>query len=272
MVVMNPSNPVSAPPSLWETLTSSAQAHEVLVVVPTYNERENIQGFLSQLASLALADVCIVDDASPDGTAQVVRAYADTETRIQIHLLARSGKRGLGSAYLETFQHVLKDAPSYQLIVQMDADFSHDPLMLPLLIAQAKAYGAAVGSRYVTGGATPDWNHRRFLLSSLGNIYARWVIKIFFPSYSVRDSTSGFVIWRRDVLARILEQPVMGDGYAFQTAMKLIAFWLGYPPLEIPIIFRDRRLGVSKLNHAIIFEAVILPWKLLWKLSRRTRP
>lgn len=268
MIHLDPNTPVSQ----WETLTSDAQAHEALVVVPTYNERENIQRFLSQLSDLVLADICVVDDASPDGTAKVVREYALTEKRVQIHLLERPGKRGLGSAYLETFRRVLTDAPSYQLIIQMDADFSHDPLMLPLLIAQAKAYGAAVGSRYVTGGATPDWNHRRFLLSSLGNIYARWVIKLFFPSYSVRDSTSGFVVWRRDVLTRILEQPVMGDGYAFQTAMKLIAFWLGYPPLELPIIFRDRRLGVSKLNHDIIFEAVILPWKLLWRLSKRVRP
>lgn len=258
--------------SHWETLNSDAQAHEILVVVPTYNEHENISRFLGQLADLALADVCVVDDASPDGTAKVVREYALTETRLHIHLLERPGKRGLGSAYLDAFRCILADASSYQLIIQMDADFSHDPLMLPLLIAQAKAYGAAVGSRYITGGATPDWNHRRFLLSSLGNIYARWVIKLFFPSYSVRDSTSGFVVWRRDVLSRILEQPVMGDGYAFQTAMKLIAFWLGYPPLELPIIFRDRRLGVSKLNHDIIFEAIILPWKLLWKLSKRARP
>ncbi len=269
---MTPTDTSLLATSTWETLTSGAQAHEALVVVPTYNECENIQRFLGQLADLAAADVCVVDDASPDGTAAAVRDYARTEKRIQIHLLGRPGKRGLGSAYLEAFQRVLKDLPSHQLIIQMDADFSHDPLMLPLLITQAKAYGAAVGSRYITGGATPDWNHRRFLLSRLGNIYARWVITLFFPSYSVQDSTSGFVIWRRDILARILEQPVMGDGYAFQTAMKLIAFWLGYPPLELPIIFRDRRLGVSKLNHHIVVEAIILPWKLLWKLSKRTRP
>lgn len=241
------------------------------MVVPTYNERENIASFLRELSKLDVADICVVDDASPDGTAQAVSDHACTEKQTQIHLLQRPAKRGLGSAYLETFQRVLKELPAHRLIVQMDADFSHDPLMLPLLITQAQAYGAAVGSRYVTGGATPDWNHRRFLLSYLGNIYARWVIKLFFPSYSVRDSTSGFVVWRRDVLARILEQPVMGDGYAFQTSMKLIAFWLGYPPLELPIIFRDRRLGVSKLNHDIIFEAIILPWKLLWKLSKRVR-
>src|SRR3989344_1602047 len=180
----------------------------------------------------------------------------------------RTGKDGLGRCYLDAFAWVQEHAPGYGIVIQTDADFSHDPEMLPLLIERARTYGVAVGSRYVQGGSTPDWDHRRVLLSRGGNLYARTVLRLFYPSYPVRDNTAGFIVWRADVLRSVLKQPVMGDGYSFLTALKFVAFRLGFPAIEVPIVFRDRTLGASKLNKRIILEAVGMPWRLGWKFRK----
>ncbi len=245
-----------------ETFNAELPRAPAVVIVPTYNERENIERLLPVLASLAVpVDILVADDGSPDGTADAVASAAARLGR-RVMLMRRAGKFGLGVCYLDAFHWILEHAPEYGIIVQMDADFSHDPQSLPALIERAKEAGAAVGSRYVAGGSTPDWDRRRVLLSKGGNFYARSVLKLFRPSYPVRDNTAGFIGWRREVLEQVLEQRIFGDGYSFLTALKYAAFRLGHPPAEVPIAFRDRRLGVSKLNRHIILEAFLMPWRL----------
>jgi len=251
-----------------ERFNTHLPAAPILVVIPTYNERENIEGILQAMNLPDVkCDAIVVDDGSPDGTAEAVRQASAASPR-RVLLMRRKGKFGLGVAYLDAHRWILENAPEYQYIVQMDADFSHDPRMIPLLVREAEAYGAAVGSRYVTGGAAPDWDRRRLLLSSAANFYLRSVLRLFFPSYPVRDNTSGFMVWRRDVLQAVLRHPIFGDGYSFLTSLKLVAYRVGYPPREVPIILRDRRLGVSKLNKHIMFEAFKMPWRLGWTFRR----
>lgn len=240
---------------------------KTLILLPTYNERENIEAMLEALNHAEPScDVLVIDDNSPDNTADHVGHLAPS-LGYRVYLMRRAQKFGLGIAYLDAYTWALDHCPEYETFVQMDADFSHDPRMLPLLISQSQAYGVAVGSRYVQGGATPDWKRWRLWLSRLGNLYMRMVLRIFFPAYQLKDSTSGFVSWRRDVLQAVMAQPVLGDGYAYQTSAKLVAFRSGYPAIEVPIIFRDRRLGVSKLSRNIILEAFVIPWKLGWRFS-----
>jgi dolichol-phosphate mannosyltransferase len=234
----------------------------VIVVVPTYNERENIASVLKALELQGLGvDVMVVDDGSPDGTADLA-AQESANVAKRVTVMRRRGKFGLGSAYLDAHRWIVEHASHYRFVVQMDADFSHDPLMIPLLVREAEAYGLSVGSRYVEGGATPDWSHSRLLLSHSANFYLRMVLRAFFPSYPVRDNTSGFICWRMDVLAKVLQYPVLGDGYSFLTSLKAVAYHVGFPAKELPIVLRDRRLGVSKLNKNILFEAVKMPWRL----------
>ena len=182
--------------------------------------------------------------------------------------MSRKGKFGLGNAYLDAYRWMFEHFDAYGTVVHMDADFSHDPHMIPLLVSQASAYGVAIGSRYVVGGCTPDWNWRRVLISLFGNFYMRCVLKLFFPSYPIRDNTAGFIAWKRDVLKDVLKYDIPGDGYSFLTAEKLIAFRVGFPAIEVPIVFRDRRLGVSKISKSIIVEALAMPWRLALKFRR----
>lgn len=242
----------------------------LLVIIPTYNECGNVTRLLSAIASLhprLVFDAFIVDDGSTDGTRESVRAYAKTADH-GVYLMSRKGKFGLGNAYLDAYRWMFERLPPYQTIVHMDADFSHDPNMIPLLVSQSSAYGVAIGSRYVVGGCTPDWNWRRVLISFSGNTYMRCVLKIFFPSYPVKDNTSGFIAWKRQVLSDVLQYDIPGDGYSFLTAEKLIAFRIGFPAIEVPIVFRDRRLGVSKISKSIIIEALSMPWRLAMKFRR----
>lgn len=240
---------------------------EILVIIPTYNEKGNVARMLSKIASLHMGgsfDALIVDDGSTDGTRESVREYAKSANH-GVYLMSRKGKFGLGNAYVDAYRWMFAHMRAYQTIVHMDADFSHDPNMIPLLISQSRAYGAAVGSRYVGGGCTPDWSWSRVLISVLGNFYMRVVLKIFFPSYPIKDSTAGFIAWKREVLADVLQYDIPGDGYSFLTAEKLIAFRMGFPAIEVPIVFRDRRLGISKITKGIIFEALMMPWRLAIK-------
>jgi dolichol-phosphate mannosyltransferase len=245
-----------------ETFNVNIPAALALVVIPTYNERENIEAILTALdASLIKLDVLVVDDGSPDGTAEAVASVAKSKNR-RVHLMRRSGKFGLGVAYLDAHRWILEQKQEYRFIIQMDADFSHDPSYIPALIAEADIHGIAVGSRYVPGGSAPDWSYRRLLISFAANMYLRTVLRMFFRSFGVHDNTSGFIAWRNDVLKIVLRYSVPGDGYSFLTSLKVIAHHVGYSPKEIPIVLQDRRLGVSKLDRRIIFEAIKMPWWL----------
>ncbi|HWR00106.1 MAG TPA: glycosyltransferase [Candidatus Methylomirabilis sp.] len=257
-----PTDPAAARIASVGAFNENLEPAQAVVIIPTYNERGNVEPLLTAICALGVpVDVLVADDGSPDGTADAVASHAGTLPR-RILLMRRKGKFGLGVCYLDAFHWILEHAPHYRIIAQMDADFSHDPQSLPALVEAATAAGVSVGSRYVAGGSTPDWDRRRVLLSKGGNLYARTILKLFRPSYSVRDNTAGFIAWRRDVLEQVLDQKIFGDGYSFLTALKYAAFRLGYPPAEVPIAFPDRRLGVSKLNRHIIFEAFLMPWKL----------
>ncbi len=238
-------------------------ANAAVAVIPTYNERENIQELIEAIGRTQ-TDIFFVDDASPDGTADFIRDAA-RGADVRVWLMRRSGKLGLGTAYVDAFGWLVTEAPNYDVLLEMDADFSHAPAKLPELIAASRVAGISVGSRYVSGGDCPDWPWRRRWLSHYANVYARVVLGLRFKKFSVHDATAGFVAWRRDVLQNVLARRPGSNGYAFQIETKLFAFQDGHVPVEVPIIFRDRRKGDSKISRTIIFEAVLLPWKLLFK-------
>jgi len=233
-----------------------------LVVLPTYNEAENIEAMLTRIrAAVPDADVLVVDDGSPDGTA--ARAEAVATELGQISVLSRAGKSGLGSAYRAGFRYGLER--DYGAFVEMDCDFSHDPDALPLLIAPVESGAALViGSRYVSGGRIPDWSALRRAISWTGNTYARFMLRL-----PVRDATAGFRVYARDVLEAIDLDAVAADGYGFQVEMAYLVDQLGGRIVEVPITFRDRRLGTSKMSGRIVAEALILvTW---WGIRARTR-
>jgi len=240
-----------------------------LVVLPTYNEVGNITEVLRRVRrALPDADVLVVDDASPDGTATVARAEAATLGRIAVR--SRPGKQGLGSAYREAFIEGLRRG--YPVLVEMDSDLSHDPAVLPDLVAAAEV-GAdlVVGSRYVPGGAIPRWPRWRRALSRWGNRYAGWLLAL-----ALTDATSGFRAYRAGVLARIDLPSVRADGYGFQIEMAHRVARAGGRIVEVPIQFLDRTRGVSKMSARIIAEALWLVtwWGMRERLAaiRGTRP
>lgn len=226
-----------------------------LVVIPTYNERDNIGPITrAVLAADARVDVLIVDDASPDGTGEVADALAKEEPRVSV--LHRRGKEGLGRAYLHAFRVGLERGYSY--LVEMDADFSHHPRYLPQLLDQAVAGADLVlGSRYVPGGGTVNWGLGRRLLSRGGSLYARRVLGV-----SVRDLTGGFKCFSRRVLEGLDLDAVMSSGYGFQIELTYRALKKGFSVTEVPIVFEDRRVGQSKMSRRIFMEAVAVVWKL----------
>jgi len=241
----------------------NGRAHQTAaVVIPTYKEREHVAPLLEALAAMRV-DVLFVDDGSPDGTAEAIREKA-RDMPMQVWLMRRPGKLGLGTAYVDGFGWLLAHAPGYRVLIEMDADFSHDPARLPDLIAAAERSGLAIGSRYVTGGSTPDWPMRRRLLSRGANVYAAAVLGLRFKDFRVRDATAGFVAWRLDALQAVLRCEPASNGYAFQIETKFHATLAGYRPEELPIAFHDRRIGVSKISRAILLEALVLPWRLLF--------
>jgi dolichol-phosphate mannosyltransferase len=211
------------------------------------------------------ASVLVVDDGSPDGTGELVQKIATGNDRV--HLLVGEGKQGLGQAYVRGFGWGLERG--YEVFVEMDADFSHDPRALPDLLEATRACDVAVGSRYVRPGGVEGWSWSRHLLSRAGNIYARIVL-----GFGVRDSTSGFRCYRRSVLEAVGLEQVRSNGYAFQIDMTYRAWKLGFVIREVPITFRERSLGSSKMSRAIVVEAVVAVGR--WALSdlgrRRRRP
>lgn len=233
-------------------------AEKGLVIVPTYNERENIRRLIETvLAQDARLEMLIVDDNSPDHTGDIADEFARTNARV--HLMRRSGKMGLGTAYRDGFRWALERA-EYEYIFEMDADFSHDPAHLPLFLEAAERADFVLGSRYLDGNVTVvNWPIRRLLLSYGANVYARVV-----TGMHLWDATGGFKCFHRRVLAAIDLSDVRSNGYAFQIEMSYRAFRKGFMGIEIPIVFSDRTHGVSKMNKGIVREAVLMVWRLRW--------
>ena len=226
---------------------------DVLVVIPTYNERENLSGLVRAVLGCGVR-VLVVDDDSPDGTGEAADALV-AEFPGRVDVLHRTGPRGLGRSYVDGLQRALAGAAD--LICQMDADWSHDPRYLPEMIAAANRYDVVIGSRYLRGVSVVNWPLHRIILSALANRYIRLVTGL-----RPRDCTSGFRCWRRSVLARLPLTGVASDGYAFLVEILFRANDAGARIGEVPIIFVERRMGYSKLSGGVLFESVLIPWRL----------
>ena len=224
-----------------------------LVCIPTYNERENVQLVIPQVLGATDCDVIVVDDDSPDGTAAVVATMAAADPRV--HLVNHRPKLGIGPAYKEGFRAALALEPEF--IVQMDADLSHSPSMLPELIALGAESDLVLGSRYLRGITVVNWPIERLLISYFGNWYARKVTRL-----PVTDATGGFKCWRRAALTAIHPERVRSNGYAFQIEMTYRAWSRGFRIRELPIVFNDRTVGDSKMSKRIAFEALWIVWWL----------
>jgi dolichol-phosphate mannosyltransferase len=232
---------------------------EKLVVIPTYNEKENISNILHAVFNLnENFHVLVIDDGSPDGTAQIVK---DLQSKFpgQLFMEERKGKLGLGTAYIHGFKWGI--ARNYQFIFEMDADFSHNPNDLPRLYNACKNEGAdlAIGSRYTKGGGVVNWPANRIALSKGGSLYTR--IITWMP---VKDPTAGFMCYRKEVLETIDLDKIAFVGYAFQIEMKFATWKLGFKIKEVPIIFQDRTYGISKMNKGIVKEGILGVLKLRW--------
>ena len=225
------------------------------VVIPTYNEVDNISEMIKQLTALPLPGlkILIVDDNSPDGTADIVRKLQATHSNLR--LIVRPGKAGLGRAYIHGFSHALEQGAD--AILQMDADFSHDPQDVPRLFKQLESSDMVIGSRYAEGISVVNWPLSRLLLSTAANFYARVVTSI-----PLKDTTGGFRAWSAELLKSIDFSTVHADGYGFQIVMSHRAWKKGAKIVEVSIIFTERRLGQSKMSRSIMWEAFWLVWRL----------
>lgn len=225
-----------------------------MVVVPTYNEKDNIERLVRAILDLKRElHVLIVDDNSPDGTGEIADRLAGSLS--EVHVIHRKGKLGLGSAYREGFRYALKEGAP--LIFEMDADFSHDPSYLPLFLEKINDYDVVVGSRYLNGVSVVNWPIRRLMLSYGANIYTRIVTGL-----RLTDCTGGFKCFRREVLASIDLGRIKSDGYSFQIEMNYRCMEKGFRIGEVPIIFIDRHAGSSKMSKKIVREAVVMVWRL----------
>ena len=221
-----------------------------LVIIPTYNEKENIDNIIRSILSIKPEfHVLIVDDGSPDGTAKIIHALQQ-EFKELLHIIERPSKLGLGTAYITGFKWALKK--DYEFIFEMDADFSHNPNDLPRLLKACidNGFDVSIGSRYTKGGKVENWPKSRWLMSYFASIYVRMVLLM-----NIKDTTAGFKCYRRSVLEKINLDKVKFMGYAFQIEMKYSAYKLGFKLIEVPITFKDRQLGESKMNMSIFKEA-----------------
>ena len=226
-----------------------------LVIVPTFNERDNLPVLLEVLMLQENVNVLVVDDHSPDGTGQVADSLARTNPG-RIDVMHRTERPGLGRSYIDGIRSAL-DRP-VDVICQMDADLSHDPRHLPSLIAAAAGADVVIGSRYVPGGAIVNWPHRRRILSRAANVYIRAVTRL-----TPRDCTSGYRCWRREALAALPLDRFTSEGYSFLIEMLHVAAGKGLRMTEVPITFVERRLGESKLTTGVLLESAIAPWRLI---------
>ncbi len=234
--------------------------NKITVVVPTYNEAENIPKLVSALFSLPLPelDLLVVDDNSPDGTGRLAENLGN-ECPGKIAVLHRTSKQGLGTAYIAGFRHALKQGA--EAVLQMDADFSHPIEKIPDMVSALASADVVLGSRYVPGGSVDEgWPFWRKALSAWGNFYARTILQV-----PIRDVTGGYRLWRRKVLEAIPLEKVKSNGYVFQVELAYIAVRLGYHFTEVPIYFADRRWGKSKMNFKIQAEAAVRTWILPWR-------
>lgn len=228
-----------------------------LVCVPTYNESENIR----PLAEAILAEtppethLLVIDDGSPDGTGKIVDEMAAANPRV--HVLHRQKKMGLGTAYVAGFQWALArtGTQAFDVLIEMDADFSHHPRYLPTMLEKLKTHDFAIGSRYVAGGGTVNWGLGRKILSRGGSIYSRTIL-----GAPIRDFTGGFNGWNRKVLENVSLETLRSDGYSFQIELKYRAFLRGFTYAEFPIVFEDRKVGKSKMHRRIVLEALRRVW------------
>ncbi len=228
--------------------------NKTLIIIPTYNEMDNIKNLIHELLELyPNSNILIVDDNSPDGTSDFVKKMGDQDKRI--HLLWREKKMGLGTAYVAGFKYMLENG--YDYAVQMDADFSHDPKDIEKFMKKLNEYDLIIGSRYKTGVNVINWPMRRLLLSYFANYYSRFITGL-----PIHDCTGGFKCFKRDVLKSIDLSKIKSNGYSFQIEMNFKAWKKGFKLGEVPIIFTDRVQGKSKMNRKIIFEAVYMVWKL----------
>jgi dolichol-phosphate mannosyltransferase len=230
---------------------------EKLVIIPTYNEKENISGIVRAILALNKKyHVLVIDDGSPDGTAEIVRNMQDMFP-LQLFLEERKGKSGLGTAYIHGFKWAL--ARNYQYIFEMDADFSHNPNDLERLYdaCRSRVADVAIGSRYVKGGGTINWPRNRIWLSKGGSLYTRLITLM-----PVKDATAGFMCYRKEVLEAMNLNELHFLGYAFQIEMKYAAWKLGFKVVEVPIVFEDRKAGTSKMHKGIVKEGILGVLKL----------
>lgn len=227
---------------------------KTLIIVPTYNERENIANIVPAIRRAAPhVDVLVVDDNSPDGTQDVVKSLQAQDAKV--HLLGRAGKQGLGKAYLAGFAWGLERG--YEALVEMDADFSHRPEDLVKLLEALPGADFAMGSRWVPGGKTVNWGLGRKIISRGGSFYTRQILR-----HPVRDWTGGFNAWKAGTLKKIGLDSVRSEGYSFQIELKYRALKSGLRGVEVPIIFEDRRVGQSKMSSRIVVEALFRVWSL----------
>ena len=237
---------------------------KTLVLIPTYNECDNLPLLVADVMKIPGTEVLVIDDQSPDGTGQVADALG-VEYPGRVRAMHRTGRRGLGVSYLDGFRHAM--ATDADLVVQMDADRSHDPQYLPAMIEAAKSADLVIGSRYMNGISVVNWPLRRIVLSTLANTYIRTVTGL-----GIRDCTTGYRCWRREALARLPLDRIVSEGYSFVVEVTFLAAVFGLRITESPIIFIERREGTSKLSSGILFESLLTPWRLVRRHGRRRSP
>jgi dolichol-phosphate mannosyltransferase len=242
-------------------MTTTSTSPAALVVVPTYNEHENLPLLVDGLMRHANVRLLVVDDQSPDGTGQLADELA-RQHQGRISVLHRTKNRGLGRSYIDGLKLAIREP--VDVICQMDADLSHDPAQLPRLIAGTASGDVVIGSRYVPGGEIVNWPKRRLLLSRFANIYVRTVTRL-----AAHDCTSGYRCWRREALAALPLDQFISDGYSYLVEMLFVASQHGLRVVEVPITFVERRLGESKLSRAVIVESAVAPWRLIATRGRQ---